>query len=105
MLVGGIIRSRAQSLQQTRARKRAAGGDAFSRFIVGVGQVAEYIDAHRAEVEEEYQEVLKKAATTRTYWEERNRHRFEAIAAGRAKTEKAALYQKLQEWKAQLGLS
>ena len=63
-----------------------------------------YIDTHRVEVEEEYQEVLKKAETTRAYWEERNRRRFEEIAAGRSKSEKKTLYKKLQDRKAKLGL-
>ena len=64
-----------------------------------------YIDAHRFEVEEEYQQILRKAESIRAYWEERNRHRFEEIAIGHARPEKEALYKKLQERKAALGLS
>ncbi len=40
-----------------------------------------YIDAHRAEVEAEYQIVLKEAEELRQYYEEQNRDRMAHIAA------------------------
>jgi hypothetical protein len=43
--------------------------------------VMAYIAEHRAEVEAEYQQVLKDAEEERRYWEERNRERFAQIAA------------------------
>jgi phage terminase Nu1 subunit (DNA packaging protein) len=43
--------------------------------------VMQYIAEHRAEVEAEYQQVLKDAEEERRYWEERNRERFAQIAA------------------------
>jgi uncharacterized protein (DUF433 family) len=39
-----------------------------------------YIAAHRAEVEQEYQDVLQRAEEERRYREERNRERFAQIA-------------------------
>jgi uncharacterized protein (DUF433 family) len=50
-----------------------------------------YIDAHLLEVEDEYQQVLRKAEAIRGYWEERNRHRFEEIAIDHARSEKTEL--------------
>jgi hypothetical protein len=41
----------------------------------------EYIAAHLAEVEAEYQQVLADAEATRKYWEKRNRERLERISA------------------------
>jgi hypothetical protein len=43
--------------------------------------VMAYIEEHRAEVEAEYQQVLRQAEQDRRYWEERNRERFAQIAA------------------------
>jgi uncharacterized protein (DUF433 family) len=43
--------------------------------------VMRYIEEHRAEVEEEYQSVLKLAEERRRYWEERNRELFARIQA------------------------
>ena len=40
-----------------------------------------YIEAHQAEVDAEYEFVVAKAEENRRYWEERNRERFEQIAA------------------------
>lgn len=40
-----------------------------------------YIEKHQAEVEVEYQEILKTAEETRQYWEDHNRERFAKIAA------------------------
>ena len=43
--------------------------------------VMAYIAEHRAEVEAEYQQVLKDAEEIRRYWEERNRDLEDALAA------------------------
>ena len=59
-----------------------------------------YINANRAEVEAEYQEVLKTADEIRQYWEERNRERFARIAALPPQPGQEALWEKLQTQKA-----
>jgi hypothetical protein len=60
-----------------------------------IAGVMQYIDEHRAEVEEEYREVLRNAEENRRYWEERNRERFAATAAKPRKPEHAAIWAKL----------
>ena len=40
-----------------------------------------YIEAHRAEVEAEYRDMLQMATEIRQYWQERNRDRFAQLAA------------------------
>lgn len=45
-----------------------------------IDAVLTYIEAHRAEVETEYQIVLKEAEEIQQYWEERNREHFAQIA-------------------------
>ncbi|MBD1808349.1 DUF433 domain-containing protein [Microcoleus sp. FACHB-SPT15] len=59
-----------------------------------------YIEANRAEVEAEYQTVLKEAEEIRQYWEERNREHFARIAAMPQKPGREALWAKLQAQKA-----
>lgn len=66
--------------------------------------VMAYIDAHRAEVEAEYQLVLKQAEENRLYWEERNRERFEAIKKLPPKPGYEAAYAKLKAIKEELGM-
>ncbi len=61
-----------------------------------------YIAAHQAEVEAEYQEVLRLAAENRSYWEERNREHFARLAAMSPKPGQEALRTKLQAWKDRL---
>jgi hypothetical protein len=61
-----------------------------------------YINEHRAEVEAEYQQVLRDAEETRRYWDERNRERLAAIASVPPKPEQAAVRAKLAEAKAKL---
>ncbi len=39
-----------------------------------------YIEANRAQIETEYQQVLQTRAEIRSYWENRNRERFASIA-------------------------
>ncbi|RIK45032.1 MAG: hypothetical protein DCC55_00715 [Chloroflexi bacterium] len=63
-----------------------------------------YIDAHRADVEAEYQLVLKQAEENRAYWEERNRERFEEIKKLPPKPGYEKLYAKLKARKAELGM-
>jgi uncharacterized protein (DUF433 family) len=43
--------------------------------------VKSYITEHRAEVQAEYEQVLRDAEEIRQYWEERNRERLAEIAA------------------------
>ncbi len=64
-----------------------------------------YIEAHRSEVEAEYQEVLRSAQEVRAYWEDRNRDRLAEIAKMPPSPEQAELHAKLQAWKVQLGMT
>lgn len=59
-----------------------------------------YIEVNRAEVETEYQIVLKEAEEIRQYWEEQNRERFVQIAATCPKPGYEAAWAKLQAQKA-----
>ena len=63
-----------------------------------------YIETYRDEVEAEYQLVLQEAEEMRTYWEARNRIRFQRIAQlplpGRE-----ALYEKVRSSKATLSMA
>ncbi len=59
-----------------------------------------YIEAHRTEVEAEYQIILKQAAESRQYWEERNREHFARVAAMPPEPGREALRVKLREQKA-----
>lgn len=61
-----------------------------------------YIEAHRAEVEAEYQQVLQIAEDDRQYWEERNREHFVRLAAIPPKSDQEAVRAKLQAWKDRL---
>jgi len=45
-----------------------------------MADVMDYITAHRAEVEAEYELVLRQAEAIRAHWEERNRDRLAHIA-------------------------
>jgi uncharacterized protein (DUF433 family) len=75
--------------------------DAFSLTDGQLDAALSYIEAHRAEVEAEYQEILKAAAETRQYWEEKNRERFARIAATPPRPGYEAVRAKLQERKEQ----
>jgi uncharacterized protein (DUF433 family) len=59
-----------------------------------------YIEANRAEVEAEYQVVLKQAKEIQHYWEERNREHSARVAAMPPKPGREALWAKLQQQKA-----
>ena len=59
-----------------------------------------YIEANRAQIETEYQQVLQTRAEIRSYWEERNRERFDRIGMTPHKPGQEALWAKLEEQKA-----
>lgn len=67
-----------------------------------IADVLAYIEAHRDEVEAEYQQVLREAEEIRQYWEERNREQFAAIAALPPKPGQQAIRAKLAAAKAKL---
>ena len=60
-----------------------------------------YIEANRAQIETEYQQVLQTRAEIRSYWEERNRERFDRIAMMPHKPGQEALWAKLEQQKEQ----
>ncbi|MBI3800346.1 MAG: DUF433 domain-containing protein [Deltaproteobacteria bacterium] len=66
--------------------------------------VMAYIEAHRAEVETEYQEVVQQAEENRRYWEERNRERLAKIADTPPKPGQEQIRAKLQAAKVRLGI-
>lgn len=61
-----------------------------------------YIEAHQAEVEAEYQEVLQIAQENQQYWENRNREHFARLATKPPKPGQEALRAKLQAWQERL---
>jgi uncharacterized protein (DUF433 family) len=65
-----------------------------------IDDVLAYNAEHRAEVEAEYDEVVRQAEEERRYWEERNRERFAAIAAMPRKPEHAAFWAKIDALRA-----
>ncbi|MBW4631084.1 MAG: DUF433 domain-containing protein [Iphinoe sp. HA4291-MV1] len=67
-----------------------------------VNAALSYIEAHRAEVEAEYQTILQEAEELRQYWEEQNRELFARIAAKPPKPGTEAIRAKLQAAKAKL---
>ena len=69
--------------------------DIFRLTDEQIDDVLRYIDEHRAQVEGEYQEVLRQAEEEQRYWEERNRELFARIAAIPPKPEHAAIHAKL----------
>jgi uncharacterized protein (DUF433 family) len=79
-----------------------------SKFIQGLFDLTEdqinialaYIEAHRAEVEAEYQQVLKEAEELRQYYEEQNRERVARSAAQPPKPGTEAAWEKLRAAKA-----
>jgi hypothetical protein len=70
-----------------------------------MADIMEYIEAHRAEVEQEYQTVLQHAEENRQYWEERNRTRREQIARTPPKPGQEKIRARLQAVKARLGMA
>jgi len=79
------------------------------KFIQGLFELTEeqinttlaYIEAHRTEVEAEYQQVLKEAEELRQYYEEQNRERAARSAAQPPKPGTEAAWEKLRAAKAQ----
>mgnify|MGYP002654709408 CR=1 FL=1 len=79
-----------------------------SKFIQGLFDLTEeqinialaYIETHRAEVEAEYQQVLKEAEKLRQYYEEQNRERVARSAAQPPKPGTEAAWEKLRAAKA-----
>lgn len=78
--------------------------DHFRLTIKQTADVLDYIEKHRAEVEAEYQQVLKEAEEERQYWEERNQERFAQIAALPPKPGQEKIRAKLQAAKEKLGM-
>jgi uncharacterized protein (DUF433 family) len=62
--------------------------------------VLSYIAEHRAEVEAEYNEVVRQAEEERRYWEERNKERFAQIAAMPRMPEHAAIWARIDALRA-----
>ncbi|MEM1172411.1 MAG: DUF433 domain-containing protein [Cyanobacteria bacterium P01_H01_bin.35] len=62
-----------------------------------------YIEAHRPEVEAEYQKVLQEAEALQKYWEAQNSTLFARIATTPPKPGTEAIRAKLQKAKAKLG--
>jgi uncharacterized protein (DUF433 family) len=62
-----------------------------------------YIEAHRAEVEAQYQQVLRQAEENRAYWEARNRERLEQIDRLPSSSEKASIEARIRLRQEQLG--
>ncbi len=69
----------------------------FNLSAEQIADALDYIEEYRAEVEGEYQLVLKQAEENRKYWDERNRERFAQIAAMPPKPEYSEVYKKLKE--------
>jgi uncharacterized protein (DUF433 family) len=67
-----------------------------------VNSALSYIDAHRAEVEAEYQVVLKEAEELRQYYEEQNRDLIAHIAAKPPRPGTEAIRAKLRAERAKL---
>ena len=61
-----------------------------------------YIEAHQAEVDSEYQQVLQIAEDNRQYWQERNQEHFARLAAIPPKPGQETIRAKLQAWKDRL---
>ncbi|MCY7323727.1 MAG: DUF433 domain-containing protein [Phormidesmis sp. CAN_BIN36] len=80
------------------------------KFIRGLFELTEeqinaalaYIEANHAEVEAEYQLVLKEAEELRQYYEEQNRELIEKIAKMPPPPGREAAWEKLQAQKAEL---
>jgi uncharacterized protein (DUF433 family) len=62
-----------------------------------------YIEAHRAEVEAQYQQVLRQAEENRAYWESRNRGRLKQIDRLASTSEKASIEARIRLRQEQLG--
>jgi len=74
--------------------------DKFNLTDEQINSALSYIEAHRSQIEIEYQDVLNTREEIRQYWEEYNRDRFSRIAKMPRKPEKEALWAKLEAQKA-----
>jgi uncharacterized protein (DUF433 family) len=74
--------------------------DTFNLTDAQIHAALSYIEANQAQVEAEYQEVLKNREEIRQYWEDRNRERFARIAAMPRKPGQEAFWAKLEEQRA-----
>jgi uncharacterized protein (DUF433 family) len=79
-------------------------GDRLQLTDQQIADVMKYLETHRAEVENEYQRVLKSAEENRRYWEKRNKKRLARIESSPPKPEQEQARAKLQSWKARLGV-
>ena len=66
--------------------------------------ILKYLKQYPDKDEEEYQEVLRQAEANRTYWEERNRERLQAIAQQPPKPGMEEIRAKIEKKKAELGI-
>lgn len=74
--------------------------DKFNLTDEQINSALSYLEAHRSQLEIEYQDVLRTREEIRQYWEEYNRDRFARIAKMPRKLEKEALWAKLEAQKA-----
>lgn len=61
-----------------------------------VDAALDYIDAHRSEIDEEYQVILRQAREEQAFWDERNRERTERIRREQPLPEKAEVVMRLR---------
>jgi uncharacterized protein (DUF433 family) len=76
--------------------------DWFNLTDVQIQGVLDYIEAHREEVEAEYQQVLQEAAETEQYWREYNREHLAKIAVLPPDPGQEEIRAKLKAWKKEL---
>ena len=79
--------------------------DEFNLTDHQVAEVMKYIEAHRDEVETEYQTVLQQAEENRQYWEAQNKEHLAKVAALPPKPGQEELRAKLRAAKEKLGMS
>ena len=79
--------------------------DEFNLTDHQVAEVMKYIEAHRDEVETEYQAVLQQAEENRQYWEAQNKEHLAKVAALPPKPGQEELRAKLRAAKEKLGMS
>lgn len=77
--------------------------DWFNLTQVQIDDVMDYINENRAQVEAEYQQVLKRAEEIEQNWDERNRERVSEFDPDKLSPERRALWDKLQAWKGRIG--
>jgi len=64
-----------------------------------------YIEAHRPEVEAEYEKVVHQAAENRRFWEERNREHFAKVAELPPPPGQEEIRARLRDWKRKLKIA